>query len=368
MYLIFGGRSGEHEVSLMSARNVLEAIDKSRYEVIPVGITREGRWIRSGDPLKALLEGVERGGGIPVALLADPGVRDLVPLASPGDAAPGVSAARPSGDPPAVFFPVLHGTYGEDGTIQGLLEMAGVPYVGCGVLASAVGMDKAVAKALFAQAGLPVVPHRVFLRPRWEREPGLVAAEAEAAFGYPCFVKPANLGSSVGVSKPKSRSELEGALAEAFRFDRKVLVEAAVDAREIEVAVLGNDDPVVSVPGEVVPGREFYDYEDKYVEDRARLLIPAPLEPAQAEEARRLALAAYRCIDGAGMARVDLFLERGSGRFYVNEVNTIPGFTRISMFPKLMEASGIPYPELVDRLIQLAIERWRDRQRNAVTR
>ncbi|MFO7171713.1 MAG: D-alanine--D-alanine ligase family protein [Bacillota bacterium] len=383
VYLIFGGRSGEHEVSLMSARNILEAIDPEKYEVIPIGITKEGQWLRTRDPLRALMEGVEKAGGVRVGLVGDPTIRELMPLAPTGPAAPspagpGAPAAAPGlleiaapgdagDDPPAVFFPVLHGPYGEDGTIQGLLEMAGVPYVGCGVLASAVGMDKAVAKVLFASAGLKVAPYLTVLRSRWEAEPEAVLAEVESRLTYPVFVKPANLGSSVGITKAKDREGLRQGLALAARFDRKILVEQGIDAREIEVAVLGNEEPFASVPGEIIPGREFYDYEDKYFDDKAQLLIPAPLTPEQTRAVREMAVTAFKAIDGAGMARVDFFLDRRTGEFYINEINTIPGFTRISMFPKLMEASGIPYPELIDRLIQLAIERWRDRQRNQVS-
>lgn len=377
VYLVFGGRSGEHEVSLMSARNVMEALDQERYEVVPIGITKEGRWLLTGDPMRALVEGVEQAGGIPVALLGDPTLRMLVPVAAGGAGAPGLPAAPAAAHPPipaaapagapAVFFPVLHGPYGEDGTIQGLLEMAGVPYVGCGVLASSVGMDKAVAKALFVQAGLRVVPWLVVLRLRWEREPEAVVADVEGRFGYPCFIKPVNLGSSVGVSKAKDREGLRAAMDLAARFDRKILVEQAITAREIEVSVLGNDDPQVSIPGEIIPGHEFYDYEDKYYDDKSQLRIPADLTPEQTAEVRRMAAAAFRAIDGAGMARADFFLDRETGELYLNEVNTIPGFTRISMYPKLWEASGLPYPQLVDRLIQLGLERWQEKQRTQAT-
>lgn len=359
----------------MSARNVLEAIDPQQYEVIPIGITKEGRWLLSGDPMRALMEGVEAAGGIPVALVGDPTLKALMPLAERGG--PGAPAVPPpardlavgsnSDQPPAVFFPVLHGPHGEDGTIQGLLEMAGVPYVGCGVLASAVGMDKAVAKVLFAHAGLRVAPYTTVLRSRWEANPDAVLDEIEAGFAYPVFVKPANLGSSVGISKAKDREGLRQGLSLAARFDRKLLVEAGLDAREIEVAVLGNEEPFASIPGEIIPGHEFYDYEDKYFDDKSQLRIPAELTPEQAEEARRLAVLAFKAIDGAGMARVDFFLDRRTGEFYINEINTIPGFTRISMYPKLMEASGIPYPELVNRLIQLAIARWQDNRRTQST-
>lgn len=369
VYLIFGGRSGEHEVSLMSARNIMEALDKSRYEVVPIGISKAGRWILSGDPLAALTQGVEAAGGLPVALPGDPTIPSLLPtLPERSTSAPpaGDTRATDPADVP-VFFPVLHGPMGEDGTIQGLLELAEVPYVGCGVLASAAGMDKAVAKALFAQAGLPVVPGLVVLRSRWEREPAAIIAEVEATLGYPCFIKPANLGSSVGVSKAKDRTSLAAALGEACRFDRKILAEQAVHAREIEVSVLGNEDPVASLPGEIIPGGEFYDYQDKYFDGKAQLCIPAELTAAQTADVQAMAVQAFRAVEGCGMARVDFFQDRGSGQFFVNEVNTIPGFTRISMYPKLWEVSGLPYGGLLNRLIDLALERFSDRQRTQKT-
>jgi D-alanine-D-alanine ligase len=365
VYLIFGGRSGEHEVSLMSAKNVMDALDKTRYEVVPIGITKEGQWLLSGDPMKALTEGVEQAGGFPVGLLGDPTHSELVAISGEMPAPLSTGTA----DAPAVFFPVLHGTYGEDGTIQGLLEMANVPYVGCGVLASSVGMDKGVAKMLFVQAGLAVAPWKVYLRKDWESRPEAILNDAEAAFGgkYPLFVKPANLGSSVGISKCRNREELAKGLAEAARFDRRLLVEEGVDAREIEVAVLGNDEPVASIPGEVIPGAEFYDYQDKYFDNRSATRIPADIPADVAAEIRRQAVTAFKAIDGAGMARCDFFLEKGTNRIIINEVNTIPGFTRISMYPKMWEATGISYGELCDRLLQLALERHADKNRNATS-
>lgn len=357
--VIFGGRSGEHDVSLMSARSILNAMDKEKYEVIPIGITREGRWLLTGDPMKALESGVTAGGGVPVALVGDPTRRDLVQVdPSPADAPP---RGIPQID---VVFPVLHGTYGEDGTIQGLLELANIPYVGAGVLGSAVGMDKAVAKALFERRGLPVAAYQLVMRREWESDSLPIIEQLEQRFGYPCFVKPANLGSSVGVTKAHNRDELVRALNLAARYDRKILVEEAINAREIECSVLGNDDPIASVPGEIVPSREFYDYEAKYIDDGSDLIIPANLPPEVATEIRHLAVEAFKALDCAGMARVDFFLDRDTGRVYVNEINTIPGFTKISMYPKLWEASGIPYPELIDRLIRLAIERHRDKNRS----
>ncbi|HYF92287.1 MAG TPA: D-alanine--D-alanine ligase family protein [Symbiobacteriaceae bacterium] len=363
VYMIFGGRSGEHEVSLMSAKNVMDALDKARYEIVPIGITKEGQWLLTGDPMKALTEGVEQAGGFPVGLLGDPTRSELVSVGERPAPLPKDQAEQ------AVFFPVLHGTYGEDGTIQGLLEMANVPYVGCGVLASSVGMDKGAAKMLFERAGLAVAPYRIILRKEWEANPEAALDGLEGAFGgkYPLFVKPANLGSSVGISKAHNREELAAGLDQAARFDRRLLVEEGVNAREIEVAVLGNDDPAASIPGEVIPGHEFYDYQDKYFDNLSSTRIPADIPAGVAEEIRRQAVIAFKAIDGAGMARCDFFLEKGTNRIIINEVNTIPGFTRISMYPKMWEASGISYSELCDRLIQLALERHADKNRNATS-
>jgi len=292
--------------------------------------------------------------------------RELIPISDDGSSG---AISRPS--PLAsldVVFPVLHGPYGEDGTVQGLLELADIPYVGAGVLASAVGMDKAVMKDIFKAHDLPITRHQVILRKTWEADPARVVREAESAFGYPCFIKPACLGSSVGVTKAHDRAELEAGLAEAARYDRKLIVEEAVPhAREIECSVLGNDDPLASVPGEVIPSREFYDYAAKYLDNASQLLIPAPLPSALTARIRALAIAAFKAIDCAGMARVDFLLDGLNGELYLNEVNTIPGFTAISMYPKLWEASGISYPELIDRLIALALERHADRARSATT-
>lgn len=374
VYLIFGGRSGEHEVSLMSAKNVLQALDKNKYEVVPIGITKQGRWLMPPDALKALSEGVEQAGGLPVYLPGDPTQAGLLSVGQGVGAAPAADQALAANDlltvlgptpEPPVFFPVLHGTYGEDGTIQGLLEMANVPYVGCGVLASSAGMDKGVAKALFLQAGLKVGPYMVCLRREWESKPEETLDRIEATLGtYPLFIKPANLGSSVGISKAKDRTELAKAMAEAARFDRRIVVETGIDAREIEVSVLGNDEPIASIPGEVLPGAEFYDYHDKYFGEVSKTQIPADLPGALQEEIQRQAVLAFKALDGAGMARVDFFLERSTNEILINEVNTIPGFTRISMYPQMWEASGIGYSELCDRLIQLALERHADKNRN----
>jgi D-alanine-D-alanine ligase len=351
--VLFGGRSAEHEISVISARSVLDALDPERYEAIPIGVTKLGRWrlLPAGPPaLPAAatateLPGVEPSTGDEVALDQEPGRQAIV--------AP--DGSRTEID---VVFPVMHGPYGEDGSIQGFLEMAGVPYVGAGVLGSAVGMDKAMQKVLFADAGIPVVEHLVVHERDWESDPARVRSDA-GILGFPLFAKPAALGSSVGITKVHGPEALRPALEEAFRYGRKAVLERAVEgAREIECAVLGNDDPVASVAGEIVPrGHEFYDYEAKYLDEHgAELVIPADLPAEVLAEVRRLAVAAFRAIDGAGMARVDFFLTP-EGRVLLNEVNTIPGFTSISMYPKLWEASGVAYPELVDRLIELAIER-----------
>ncbi len=388
--VVFGGRSGEHEVSLASAASIMNNMDPSKYEVIPVGITREGRWLLGGDPMRLLTSG---GGGRGTGD-GEAGVEPAVvsPARQDEDSPSGsmpyrarhlgtdtalTSSVFPSPRPPVplpfpplrvdVVFPVLHGPYGEDGTIQGLLEIAGVPYVGAGVLASAAGMDKAIMKSLFIQAGLPVVRHLVVMRREWEANPERVMDSVEASIGYVCFVKPANLGSSVGISKAADRGSLARALAEAASYDRKLIVEEAVNAREIECSVLGNDGPIASVPGEIVPSREFYDYRAKYVEEGSRLIIPAELPEATADEVRQLSISAFKAIDCAGMARVDFFVEKGTGRVLVNEINTIPGFTKISMYPKLWEASGLSYPALIDRLIGLALERHAEKLRNKTT-
>jgi len=357
--LIFGGRSGEHEVSLVSAQGIMGAIDKDKYEVLPIGITKEGRWIAFGDPLKALQSGMAEGESGPAALLGDPSQRGLLRLEERGQ---GIQAVRLTGVD--VVFPILHGTYGEDGTVQGLLELADLPYVGAGVTGSALGMDKILQKTVLRAHGIPVADFVYFLRKEWEQDPDRVIQRILETVGCPCFVKPANLGSSVGISKAHTPEELPGALNEAARYDRKLLVEEAIDAREIEVSVLGNDDPIASVPGEIVPCNEFYDYEAKYIVDDSELLIPAPISDELTRCFQEIAIRAYKAVDCAGMARVDFFLERGTDRIYYSELNTIPGFTPISMYPKLWEASGISYAELIDRLIALALERHEDKSRS----
>ena len=361
--VIFGGRSGEHEVSLLSAQGVMNAIDRTRYEVVPIGITKEGQWLASGDPYKALSSGAMAESN-PALLLAEPSDRGLMRLEDVEEERALTVVHVSQLD---VVFPILHGPYGEDGTVQGLLELAGIPYVGAGVAASAVGMDKVLFKDVMVAHEVPIVPHVVVLRKAWEREPEEVLARVEAEIGYDCFVKPANLGSSVGITKAHDRTELRAALEEAARYDRKLLVEEAIDAREIEVSVLGNDEPVASVPGEIVPCNDFYDYAAKYLDGESELLIPAPVPEETAGLIAQLAIRAYRAIDCAGMARVDFLLDRKNGELYLNEVNTLPGFTPISMYPKLWEASGLSYPELIDRLIQLALERHGDKSRSATT-
>lgn len=360
--VIFGGRSGEHEVSLASARSVMEAIDRDKYEIVPVGITKDGQWIASGNPLAALEAGDTRGSW-PAALLGDPSCSSLLRLEETGR---NVRATRLVEID--VVFPVLHGPYGEDGTVQGLLELAGIPYVGAGVTGSALAMDKVIFKHVMRSRGLPQVDYVAVKRSEWEINPHSVLDRVEEGLSYPVFTKPANLGSSVGVSKCGARSELAAGLAEAARYDRRLLIEAAVPAaREIEVSVLGNDQPIASIPGEIVPSREYYSYEAKYIDTgdaASKLLIPAPIPEKMAVRVRELAIAAYLAIDCAGMARADFLLSGETGELYVNELNTIPGFTAISMYPKLWAASGIPYRELIDRLIELAIERRRDVDRS----
>ena len=347
----------------MSAQGVMKAIDKGKYTVVPIGITREGRWLASGDPWHALSSGVSAESA-PAALLAEPTQRGLMCLEE-GEEENRLTAVRLSQID--VLFPILHGPYGEDGTVQGLLELAGIPYVGAGVAASAVGMDKALFKDIMRAHGLPVIPYVVIKRQVWDQQPEAVLDQIEAEIGYASFVKPANLGSSVGVSIAHNRAELRAALDEAARYDRKLVVEVAVNAREIEVSVLGNDQPAASVPGEIVPCNEFYDYAAKYVDQGSELLIPAPIPTQTAEWARQLAVQAFMAIDCAGMARVDFLLDRLTGELYLSELNTIPGFTPISMFTKLWEATGVSYTDLISRLISLALERHAEKSRSVTS-
>ncbi|HEV2136806.1 MAG TPA: D-alanine--D-alanine ligase family protein [Terracidiphilus sp.] len=404
--ILFGGRSGEHEVSLLSAASILNAIDRRKFDVVPIGITKEGRWLASADAHE-LLNGTSAAGarqlragdpevtpaarllheGIPTLFAPEPDNPPLVrsershtPIDS-GRAAPVFAGSyspsnitRLSGDSLDVIFPVLHGTFGEDGTIQGLFELAGIAYVGSGVLGSAAGMDKDVMKRLFAQAGLPIVRHVTLLRGEWEASPRKAIAQIESALAYPVFVKPANLGSSVGISKAHDRKELGPALDLAAKYDRKIIIEQGVGgktgkARELEVAVLGNDEPAASVVGEIIPGKEFYDYEAKYLSEGSVPVIPARLTRSESKQIRDMAVAAFRACDLAGLARVDFLMEpRGKRRIYLNEVNTLPGFTRISMYPKLWEATGIEYRDLITRLLELAVERQQEKNRTTYSR
>jgi D-alanine-D-alanine ligase len=351
--VLFGGRSGEHEVSLTSAASVIRALDRSKYEVVHIGLSRGGGWYLGSGSLRTPAEVFVKGKAVIPS--ADPsGPRFLLRDSRPG------TKRLTNVD---VFFPVLHGTFGEDGTIQGLFELAGIPYVGAGVLGSAAAMDKDLMKRLFRDAGLPVVDWVLVLRGEWEQNPARLRRVIESKLGYPLFIKPANLGSSVGISKVHGRAELAPALDLAAGYDRKVIVEKGLDAREIECSVLGNDRPEASVPGEIRPVNEFYDYEAKYVKEGSELLIPAKLSRAETRQVQELAVRAFRSVDCAGMARVDFLLDRPSGKLFVNELNTIPGFTPISMYPKLWEASGLDYPALLDRLIELAFERHREKQR-----
>jgi len=397
--ILFGGRSGEHEVSLLSAASVFNAIDKTKYEVVPIGITKEGRWLTAADA-ERLLQG--KGVGEPGAQAhitqahlragdpeATPGAAVLArgeavivppePHRQPGSLTPFQTEAgltRRVSDRAInvdIIFPVLHGTFGEDGTIQGLLELADIPYVGAGVLGSAAGMDKDVMKSLFLAAGLPIEKHVTILRSAWESEPKKVQKLVESKLKYPVFVKPANLGSSVGISKAHDRKELGPAIAEAAKFDRKIVIEQGVGgkkqkAREIECSVLGNDKPEASVPGEIVPGKEFYDYTAKYVDEGSKLIIPAKLSKTETKKIQQLAISAFKAVDCSGLARVDFLMDPKNRKIYLNEINTMPGFTAISMYPKLWAASGLAYPDLIERLIRLGQERHEEKKRNQYSR
>ena len=388
--VLFGGRSGEHEVSLLSAASVLKEIDKSKYEVVPIGITKEGRWLtaahaerllrgehkderhlRAGDPQATSAAAVlAKGEGVLVPPQPSSDSSSLIPFESEH------SSAHHGLSPIAVdvIFPVLHGTFGEDGTIQGLLELADIAYVGAGVLGSSAGMDKDVMKKLFKFSGLPIVKHVTVLRSDWESDPTKIRKLVEKSLKYPVFVKPANLGSSVGISKVHDRSELDGAIYEAAKYDRKIVVEQGVGggksgkAREIECSVLGNDNPIASIPGEIIPATEFYDYNAKYIDEGSKLLIPAKISKKKQKEVQEMAIAAFKAVDCSGLGRVDFLLDPKTDKLYLNEINTMPGFTSISMYPKLWGASGIGYSELIDRLIQLGIERHQDRKRNRYTK
>lgn len=344
--LIFGGRSVEHEVSLVSAKAVLDHLDPDLYEVVPIGVTQEGRWLTSGDARGLLDTGIRSASASTVTLPADPSIRGIVTLGNHHPAS-GLD----------VVFPLIHGTGGEDGCLQGLLELADLPYVGSGVLGSSLGMDKIAMKTAFRAANLPCADFLGVSRHRIETDPDRIGKEVDERIGYPCFTKPANGGSSVGISKVDDRSMLEGALAEAARYDRRVLIETGIDGQEVECAVLGNDEPQASTVGEIVPCHEFYDYEAKYLVEGSELIIPARIDEEQKDRVRSMSITAFQAVDAAGMARVDFFVRRSDGKVLINEINTIPGFTPISMYPRLWEASGIGFGELVDKLIGLAMER-----------
>jgi D-alanine-D-alanine ligase len=390
--VLFGGRSGEHEVSLLSAASVLNAIDKKKYEVVPIGITRQGRWVtaahaerllqgkppetpeprhlRAGDPEATASAAVlARGEGVVVPPMPGENHASLMPFETDAHELPAAVNAVDVD----IIFPVLHGTFGEDGTIQGLLELADIAYVGAGVLGSAAGMDKDVMKRLFRDAGLPLVKHVTVLRSQWREQPKKVRKQIESALQYPVFVKPANLGSSVGISKVHDSSELPAAMDEAARFDRKLVIEQGVGgakakAREIECSVLGNDKPIASVPGEIVPIKEFYDYDAKYLVEGSESIIPAKVGKAKQKEVQKLAVAAFQAVDCAGLARVDFLMDPRTQKMFVNEINTMPGFTSISMYPKMWAATGLSYPELMDRLIQLGMDRHAEKKQNQYSR
>ncbi len=349
--VIFGGRSGEHEVSLVSATSIMGALPRDRFEVVPIGIGKDGVWYAGNGVMEFLKRGTSGDAVYPAVLSAD-NAGGVITLDG------GRGSVKLD-----VVFPVLHGPYGEDGTVQGLLDLAGVPYVGCGVLASAVAMDKVVSKELFIARGIPTAPYVWFLSSEWRRDPDAQVARIEQALTYPLFIKPANMGSSVGIFKIHDRAELVANVPDSARYDRKVVVEQAVpDAREIEVSVLGNDRPEASVPGEIFPSNEFYDYDAKYVDGKSKDAIPADLPEETAREIRRLAVEAFLAVDGAGLARVDFLVSRADDSIFLNEINTLPGFTSISMYPKLWQATGLPYPELLARLVDLAMERHREKQ------
>jgi len=349
--VIFGGRSGEHEVSLASARSVIQALDPERYEVVPIGIDKGGRWLPAPESVK---------------MIEDRGVEEKLSIAGDLVAVNPLAATGGHINPFDVIVPMLHGPYGEDGTVQGFLELARIPYVGAGVAASAVGMDKVLMKAVFARHDFPIVPYAALKRRRWETEREAVLDEVSARFTFPVFVKPANLGSSVGISRADDRDTLTQAIELACAYDRKVVVEQGIDAREVECSVLGNDEPEASLPGEIVPHGSFYDYHCKYTEGESDLILPAPISPELVSQVQDIARRAFQAVDCAGMARVDFFLERGTDRLFLNELNTIPGFTDLSMYSMMWEASGLSYPRLLDRLIELALERFADKERNRV--
>jgi len=360
--IIFGGRSGEHEVSFCSASSIIKAIDKDKYTVVPIGITKEGRWISPQDSELALQSGKIEGKNT-VILLNDSFSKSL--LCIDNNQRLDKSSALEKLD---VIFPVLHGPYGEDGTVQGLLELANIPYVGAGVAASAISMDKDLMKIIFQQKGLPILKWVTIKRKEWQKDKEKILSLIQNSFEYPLFVKPTNLGSSVGITKVHKKEELEKAIYLASSYDRKILIEEGLEeVREIECGVLGNDEPQASVVGEVKPAGEFYDYDSKYINEGTQLIIPADLSDEVSQEVQEIALRAFKAVDAAGMARVDFFVSKKENKIYLNEINTIPGFTSVSMYPRLWQATGISYPELIDRLIQLALERHQDKKQNKIS-
>ena len=360
--IIFGGRSGEHEVSFCSASSIIKAIDKDKYTVVPIGITKEGRWISPQDSKLALQSGKIEGKNS-VILLNEPSGKSLICIDNNQRLDKSLALEKLD-----VIFPVLHGPYGEDGTVQGLLELANIPYVGAGVAASAISMDKDLMKTIFQQRGLPILKWMTIKRKEWQKDKEKILSLIKNGFEYPLFVKPTNLGSSVGITKVHEKEELEGAIDLASSYDRKILIEEGLEGvREIECGVLGNDEPRASVAGEVRPAGEFYDYDSKYLDKETQLIVPADLPDGVSQEVQEIALRAFKAVDGAGMARVDFFVSKKENRIYLSEINTIPGFTSVSMYPRLWEASGIPYSELIDRLIQLALERHQDKKQNKIS-
>lgn len=354
--VVFGGRSGEHEVSIVSAKNIIEAMSPEKYDVFPVGITKEGKWLTGSHAINAFKTG-DYSGLTEVTLNTKSGSNELIHL----------EKGEYKGIKIDIFFPALHGPYGEDGTIQGLFEIANVPYTGCGVLASSVGMDKLITKALWEQAGLPVIPYIGINKRAWDNDPDEVMTRVEHELHFPVFVKPSNMGSSVGVTKVKKKDELKNAIDLACEFDHRILIEKGLEVRELECAVLGNDEPVAAHVGEVIVGREFYDYKDKYVEGKSRTEAPADIPRRLEEKIQKIAIRAYKVLDCCGLARVDSFYDRKTKEILINEINTMPGFTKISMYPQMWEASGVSYPELIDRIIELGFDQFKKKSQKKIS-
>lgn len=356
--VIFGGRSGEHEVSIVSAQSIIKALDKKKYEVIPIGITKQGKWIAGSKAVEILKQGSKK---LPFksVLMPDPTEQNITQVQEKGlSPAKGQQATRQVD----VIFPVVHGTYGEDGSLQGMLELANLPYVGAGVLGSAMAMDKVIQKQMAENFNIPIVKYEWFYGKDWKKNKNAILNKISKNLKYPVFTKPANLGSSVGIGKCHNRQELIKGINVAVKYDNKVIVEQGVNnAHEIEIAVLGNNDPKASVPGEIIPSGEFYDYNAKYVDDQSQVIIPAKLPAKTVKQVQRIAVEIFKVLNLSGMARIDFFVTKGSHKIYLNEVNTIPGFTSISMYPKLWEASGLPYSKLIDKLIDLAIQRHKEK-------